>query len=90
MTAIAVSATLISIKVCEAGKPAATEAIPIFSFKYFLTTGTIDGYTQMAATLSKCGKAALNPFTFSTIEIISASVSVPFSEVKSIRFRHFL
>ncbi|MPN05973.1 hypothetical protein SDC9_153227 [bioreactor metagenome] len=43
ITAMAVSATFTSMKVCEAGNPAATEAMPIFSVSVFFTTGTIEG-----------------------------------------------
>ena len=90
ITHMAVSATFTSMNVCEAGNPADTAAMPTGSVRVAFTVETIDGNTQMAPTLGMSGKFSSKLFTFSTIDLISSSVSVSLSEVRSMLLKQRL
>ena len=92
MIAMAVSATFTSMKVCEEGKPADTQAIFTSSTSSVsFTTSAKLGYTQMAATFFKSGNSSSNWFTFWVNFMTLSSLSVLLSVVRSMQLnRSFL
>ena len=86
MIAMAVSATFTSMKVCEEGKPADTQAIFTSSTSSVsFTTSAKLGYTQMAATFFKSGNSSSNWFTFWVNFMTLSSLSVLLSVVRSMQ-----
>ena len=86
MIAMAVSATFTSIKVCEEGNPADTQAIFTSSTSNVsFTTSAKLGYTQIAATFFKSGNSSSNWFTFSVNFMTLSSLSVLLRVVRSMQ-----
>ena len=86
MTAMAVSAILTSVNVCEEGKPPATDAIlTSCAVSACLTVSTNRGQTQIAATFGTSGRVPSKSFTVSTIFQMFSLVSRLVNEVKSMQ-----
>ena len=79
-----VSATLTSTKVCDDGKPPATEAIFTLAVKDSFTVCTKFGYTQTDATLLMLGFDPSNSFTDFVNCHMCSFESVEFKDVRSI------
>ena len=91
LTAKAVSAVLISTKVCDEGKLPATTAVstPLTSSAPLTTTAKL-GQVQMAATLGSSGYSSSKALTRSTIFVMLSTVSVELSLVRSIALKQVL